>query len=118
MEEQDAVETLSRKEAIKNQARDLGFDDCRVTTAAPPESAAQFNQWIATGQHGEMAYLQRNAQKRVDPQKVLPGAKSIIVLGASYGEVQSPRSKVQSQRPAGEQPTTINSPNYPTNHGF
>ena len=35
----------------------------------PPASAAQFQSWLATRQHGAMAYLQRNAAKRVDPQR-------------------------------------------------
>ncbi len=72
------------KEEIRNRARELGFDDCRVTTAEPPESAAAFQQWLACGCHGEMAYLQRNSDKRVDPQQVLSGATSIISLAVSY----------------------------------
>ena len=62
----------------------MGFDDCRFTTAAPPEHAAQFQNWLAEKQHGEMGYLERNAYKRVNPQEVLPGAKSIVVLATSY----------------------------------
>ena len=72
------------KEALRQRARELGFDDCRVTTADAPESAARFKQWLAEGRHGEMAWLERNAPKRVDPQQVLPGARSIITLAASY----------------------------------
>ena len=72
------------KEALRQRARELGFDDCRVTTASAPESAARFQQWLAEGRHGEMAWLARNAPKRVDPQQVLPGARSIITLAASY----------------------------------
>ncbi len=74
------------KAAIQGRARELGFDDCRFATAAPPKSAPQFKQWLADGQHGQMAYLERNAHKRMDPQQVLPGAKSMISLAASYGE--------------------------------
>ncbi len=74
------------KDSIGLRARELGFDDCRVTTATPPESAPQFQQWLAGGRHGEMAYLERNAHKRIDPQKVLPGARSVITLAASYSE--------------------------------
>src|SRR5262249_4099698 len=59
---------------------------CRFTTAAPPETAPRFEQWLESEQHGEMAYLARNASKRVDPQRVLPGAKSIITLAASYAK--------------------------------
>jgi epoxyqueuosine reductase len=77
-------------ELIRRRALQLGFDDCRVTTADPPQSADQFEQWLAEGQHGEMAYLARNAHKRVDPRKVLPQAKSIIMLAASYAEPQAP----------------------------
>jgi len=72
------------KEALRQQARELGFDDCRVTTANAPESAARFKQWLAEGRHGEMAYLERTEPKRVDPQRVLPGARSVITLVASY----------------------------------
>src|SRR5215469_2217047 len=72
------------KEAVRQRAHQMGFDDCRFTTAAPPEHAAQFQDWLAEKQHGEMGYLERNAYKRVNPQEVLRGAKSIIVLAASY----------------------------------
>jgi epoxyqueuosine reductase len=72
------------KAALRQRAIELGFDDCRVTTAEPPGSAARFQQWLAEGRHGEMAWLARNAAKRVDVQQVLPGARSVITLAASY----------------------------------
>lgn len=72
------------KQQIQDKARELGFDDCRVTTAATPESGAHFQDWLANHRHGEMGYMERNAPKRLDPQLVLPGAKSIIILAASY----------------------------------
>ena len=72
------------KAAIQQQAQALGFDACGVTSAAPPASAACFHRWLEAGLHGDMAYLQRTAGKRADPHQVLPGARSIIVLAASY----------------------------------
>ena len=72
------------KEAIRQHARELGFDDCRFTTAQPPQSAARLEQWLANGQHGEMAYMERTARKRADLQQLLPGARSIITLAVSY----------------------------------
>ncbi len=72
------------KAAIRQRAAELGFDDCRITTAAPPASAEKFADWIAQKSHGEMAWLERNAEKRVDPQKILPGAKSVVCLAISY----------------------------------
>jgi epoxyqueuosine reductase len=71
-------------ERIRQRARELGFDDCRATSARPPESGAHFTAWLDEKQHGEMGYLERNAHKRIEPQIVLPGARSIITLAASY----------------------------------
>jgi len=72
------------KEAIRQRALELGFDDCRFTTAAPPASASQLQDWLQDGKHGEMAWLARNAEKRVEPERVLAGAKTVIALAASY----------------------------------
>lgn len=72
------------KALIEAKARELGFDACRFTTAAPPQSGSHLQTWLADGRHGEMAYLARNAPKRVAPDLVLPGARSIVVLATSY----------------------------------
>ncbi len=72
------------REAIRRRAQELGFEACRFTTAAPPQSAPAFGQWLAREHHGQMAWLQRSAHKRVDPQLVLPGARTVITLATSY----------------------------------
>jgi epoxyqueuosine reductase len=71
-------------ETVRRRALELGFDVCRVTTSEPPASGARFLGALAEGRHGNMEWLARNAAKRVDPQLVLPGARSVVVLGASY----------------------------------
>lgn len=76
------------KEALRRRAQELGFDDVRVTTAEAPGSAAEFEEWLREQRHGEMAYLERNAPKRVDPQKVLAGAQSVVLLASSYYAAQ------------------------------
>ena len=73
------------KATIRKRALELGFDDCRFTAANPPAHAAQFQRWLAEKQHGEMIWLERNAEKRVQPQRVLAGARSVISLAVSYG---------------------------------
>lgn len=73
------------KAQIDRKARELGFDACRFTHAAPPASAEHLQRWLGTGRQGEMAYLARNAHKRVAPAEVLPGVRSLIVLAVSYG---------------------------------
>jgi epoxyqueuosine reductase len=72
------------KDQIKARARELGFDDCRITTAQAPETSRHFEEWLARQGHGEMAWLQRNAFKRIDPSQVLNEARSIVSLAISY----------------------------------
>ena len=88
------------KTDIRQRALELGFDDCRFTTAAPPDSSGKLQDLLAQKNHGEMTWLERNADKRVDPQKVLAGAKSVICLAVSYqtenrkSEIGNPKSGV------------------------
>ena len=72
------------KERIRQRARELGFDDCRFTSAAAPESAPQLKQWLERGAQGEMTWLERNAAKRNDPQLVLSDVRSLITLAVNY----------------------------------
>ncbi|MGB0578997.1 MAG: tRNA epoxyqueuosine(34) reductase QueG [Limisphaerales bacterium] len=72
------------KENIRDRARQLGFDDCRFTTAAPPDHGDAYQHWLDEGRHGELGWLERNAHKRLDPTEIVPGAKSIICLTSSY----------------------------------
>ncbi len=78
------------KTAIRHRALELGFDDCRFTTAEPPRHASEFQQWLAEKKHGEMGYLERNAAKRLKPDRVLPGARAVISLAASYHGADRP----------------------------
>lgn len=72
------------KEKIRQRALELGFDDCRFTTAGSPAKVGQFQNWLAEKRHGEMAWLERTAAKRSDLQLVLAGARSVITLAVSY----------------------------------
>ena len=49
-----------------------------------PPHAENFRQWLAEGSAGEMAWMERNADRRTDPQLVLPSAKSVVVLAMNY----------------------------------
>lgn len=70
--------------AIKQQARALGFDLVGITTAAPPPHAGWFREWLDRQFHGEMYYLTRRADTRLDPANGWPGVKSVIVVGMNY----------------------------------
>jgi epoxyqueuosine reductase len=72
------------KQLVQRRATELGFDACHITTAAPPASGPHLLAALAEGRHGEMQWLARNAEKRVDLQKVLPGVRSVVTLAVSY----------------------------------
>ncbi|MEI7958801.1 MAG: tRNA epoxyqueuosine(34) reductase QueG [Verrucomicrobiota bacterium] len=72
------------KEALAEFARSLGFALCRVAPACEPPHADAFRRWLGDGCAGEMAWMERNADRRTDPQLVLPGAKSVVVLAMNY----------------------------------
>ena len=72
------------KEILRQRARELGFDECRFTSAAPPATAPRFEAWLRRGFQARMAWLDRGAARRRDPALVLPGARSIIALSVSY----------------------------------
>ncbi len=72
------------KTALQTKALELGFNACRVAAASPPDHAEALTRWLAEGCHGEMAWLARNAAKRRQPDLVLPGARSVILVAASY----------------------------------
>jgi len=86
------------KAAIQKRAEELGFDACRFTSASPPVHKEHFEHWLQSGQHGEMAYLQRNAHKRTDPRKVLTDARTIIALAVSYSSNSHPGSVARYAR--------------------
>ena len=78
------IPTLELKAQLISFARELGFSSCRIAACDTPAHANEFREWLREGAHGEMNYMQRGEEKRCDPQKVLPGAKSIVVLAVNY----------------------------------
>lgn len=71
-------------DAIKDRARELGFDLCGVAPALAFPELAFFKQWIDRGYAGTMGYLPRSAERRSDVRKVVPTARSVIVTGTLY----------------------------------
>jgi epoxyqueuosine reductase len=69
---------------IKAQAADLGFDLCGIAPAGDLPELTFFQTWLARGYAGEMAYLNRSADRRADVRRILPSARSVIVTGTIY----------------------------------
>src|SRR4051812_23138503 len=70
--------------AIQAKARELGFDHAGIAPADPSTFAAYVRQWIADGKHGEMSYLAKRLEERIDPQQYFPQAKSVICVAMNY----------------------------------
>lgn len=71
--------------SIREKSIELGFSACGFARAEPLcNLEAVFNDWIGKGFHGEMDYMKRNIDLRLDPELLFPGSKTVIVLAASY----------------------------------
>jgi epoxyqueuosine reductase len=74
------------KDLLRKRARELGFVQCGFTTAEPPDHYSVFADWIAAGRNGDMRYLatERGLSMRAQPARLLPSARSVIVLAMPY----------------------------------
>ena len=92
---------------IKAQAHILGFDAVGIALVSPPSSEGlsstdattlprskhlwnRLSQWLTQRYHGTMTWMERNPQRRADPTQVLPGCRSLIVVGVNYYTDYSP----------------------------
>ena len=70
---------------IKTAAKNLGFLSCGISKAEfLEEEAPRLEQWLKEGKHGQMAYMENNFDKRLDPRLLVPGAKSVVSLLLNY----------------------------------
>ena len=62
---------------IKTAAKNLGFLSCGISKAEfLEEEAPRLEQWLKEGKHGQMAYMENNFDKRLDPRLLVPGPKA------------------------------------------
>jgi len=75
---------------IKQWTRDLGFEHCGIARAEVlDDDARRLESWLNKGMNGSMAYMENYFDIRIDPSRLVPGAKSVITLLLNYfpGEV-------------------------------
>jgi epoxyqueuosine reductase len=70
--------------AVKDRAREAGFDLCGIAPAAAFPELDRLREWLARGYAGEMHYMARNAERRADVRAVLPSARSVVSLAVLY----------------------------------
>lgn len=71
-------------QGIKSEAHRLGFDLCGIAPAANFPELRFLREWLDRGYAGDMAYLERTADRRSDIKAVLPSARSVIVAAMLY----------------------------------
>jgi epoxyqueuosine reductase len=70
---------------IKSEARDLGFDYCGISKAERlDDDARRLEQWLNRGRQGQMKYMEKYFDMRIDPAMLVPGARSVISLLFNY----------------------------------
>jgi epoxyqueuosine reductase len=98
-------------EQLKARAKELGFSACGITTPdpLPSRTAEQLDRWLASGMAGTMRYLHRQARRRRDPRRIVEGARSVVVVLATYNTNGEPPGDPlgRESRPAtGDSPRT------------
>jgi epoxyqueuosine reductase len=80
----ESLVEISRR--IRARARELGFDHVGIAPAGPSAHGDAYARWAEAGYAGEMGYLTRPdaVEKRADPARVVPGARSAIVVAMNY----------------------------------
>ncbi|MBW7964204.1 tRNA epoxyqueuosine(34) reductase QueG [Bradyrhizobium sp. BR 10261] len=86
-----SLDPTELKAQLAREARALGFDCIGITEPGTIESAGRhFLEFIATGGHGDMDWLAREPERRVDPRGLWSDVRSVIMLGVNYGPDQDP----------------------------
>ena len=94
---------MSLSQDIKHKTIELGFDLVGVTDASPvdAEQAEIFAEWLKSGFAGQMDYMHRNLQKRLDPARLFENAQSVIVVGLNYTPPKHEPKPPDAAAPAG-----------------
>jgi epoxyqueuosine reductase len=74
-----------KNQFIKLLAASEGFDFCGIAAARPlDDDARKLENWLQQGKQGGMGYMEKHFDLRVNPYKLLPGAKSVICFLINY----------------------------------
>src|SRR5438309_11041590 len=85
----ESPETM-RAGRLKAEARRLGFDMVGIAPAVAPPGYPSFLEWLRRGHAAGMGYLERRAEARGHPDRVLDGVRSVVVAGFVYGRPEPP----------------------------
>ena len=81
------------EDELISKAYELGFLACGIAKAEKlQEHEDSLHEWLKNGYQGEMGYMERNIEKRLDPRELVKGTKSIICLAYNYFPNQLPNT--------------------------
>jgi epoxyqueuosine reductase len=76
---------------LEEKAGELGFSAIGFARAdAAPKSGERLREWLASGAHGDMIWMEETAERRASPAALWPEVKSVISLGMSYAPGKDP----------------------------
>ena len=76
---------MSLAHKIKERARFEGFNKIGITGAYSLEDEGRrLREWLARGYHGEMSWMARDVDKRINPREIFPHARSVVVVALNY----------------------------------
>ncbi|HKI86012.1 MAG TPA: tRNA epoxyqueuosine(34) reductase QueG, partial [Thermoanaerobaculia bacterium] len=84
-----------RSALLKRWALEAGFDRAGAAVLGPSEQGEAYREWLERGDQAGMAYLERRVEERLDPRKLLPGAKSALCVTWRYAPLagEGPEAK-------------------------
>lgn len=81
----NALSLAQQTQFVKSRAQALGFDHCGISRAGLLEDEARkLERWLNQGKHGTMSWMENWFDKRIDPTKLMEGAKSVISVLLNY----------------------------------
>ena len=108
---------MSLAEDIKQKALELGFDLVGITNASliDAKQVKLLADWLKAGYAGQMNYMHRNFQKRINPAKLLEGAQSVICVALNYTPSETQPKSTEPDVPTGR---VANYAQYKDYHSF
>lgn len=89
-----------RTEMVRQEALRLGFDAVGFAKARRlVEEESRLEEWLKEGRHGTMQWMENHFDKRVDPRRLVPGARSVVSVMISYHQSELVRRQLRSENP-------------------
>ena len=88
---------IEQRDQVVDRLQALGFARVGVCRAAPTDHREEVLEWIRSGRHGSMAYLETRLAERLDPEQYMAGVRSIICVADRYHDGR--RDRIERDRP-------------------